>query len=168
MPGRARKSGDDACTYFNIGDPFTKRDLRTYFRDKQVHISGDVAIAMWEYFKITGDDSLLLEGGAEVILECARFYYSYAYFKKDKNRYEILDVIGPDEYHERVNNNAFTSMVAKATFEIANADGELSEAKTSGPVQSAGQENWISPVNCRCSWRRRICFMFRNRMKKPG
>ena len=41
-------------------------------------------------------DSLLLEGGAEVILECARFYYSYAYFKKDKNRYEILDVIGPD------------------------------------------------------------------------
>ena len=117
----SQETGDDACTYFNIGDPFTKRDLRTHFRDKQVHISGDVAIAMWEYFKLTGDDSLLLEGGAEVILECARFYYSYAYFKKDKNRYEILDVIGPDEYHERVNNNAFTSMVAKATFEIANA-----------------------------------------------
>jgi kojibiose phosphorylase len=117
----SQESGDDACTYFNIGDPFTKRDLRTHFRDKQVHISGDVAIAMWEYFKVTGDDSLLLEGGAEVILECARFYYSYAYFKKDKNRYEILDVIGPDEYHERVNNNAFTSMVAKATFEIAKA-----------------------------------------------
>jgi nigerose phosphorylase len=116
----SQETGDDACTYFNIGDPFTKRDLRTHFRDKQVHISGDVAIAMWEYFKLTGDDSLLLEGGAEVILECARFYYSYAYFKKDKNRYEILDVIGPDEYHERVNNNAFTSMVAKATFEIAN------------------------------------------------
>jgi nigerose phosphorylase len=117
----SQESGDDACTYFNIGDPFTKRDLRTHFRDKQVHISGDVAIAMWEYFKVTGDDALLWEGGAEVILECARFYYSYAYFKKDKNRYEILDVIGPDEYHERVNNNAFTSMVAKATFEIANA-----------------------------------------------
>lgn len=117
----SQDTGDDACTYFNIGDPNTGRDLRTHFRDKQVHISGDVAIAMWEYFKLTGDDSLLLEGGAEVILECARFYYSYAYFKKDKNRYEILDVIGPDEYHERVNNNAFTNMVAKATFEIANA-----------------------------------------------
>lgn len=117
----SQESGDEACTYFNIGDPFTKRDLRTYFRDKQVHISGDVAIAMWEYFKITGDDSLLLEGGAEVILECARFYYAYAYFKKDRDRYEILDVVGPDEYHERVNNNAFTSMVVKATFEIANA-----------------------------------------------
>lgn len=115
----SQDTGDDACTYFNIGDPLTKRELRTHFRDKQVHISGDVAIAMWTYFQITGDDSLLLEGGAEVILECARFYYSHAYFKKDKNRYEILDVIGPDEYHERVANNAFTNMVAKATFEIA-------------------------------------------------
>jgi kojibiose phosphorylase len=117
----SQETGDDACTYFNIGDPLTGKDLRTHFRDKQIHISGDVVIAMWEYFKLTGDDSLLLEGGAEVILECARFYYSYAYFKKDKNRYEILDVIGPDEYHERVDNNAFTNLVAKATFEIATA-----------------------------------------------
>ena len=121
MPGKARKRAMTPARISTSEIRFTKRDLRTYFRDKQVHISGDVAIAMWEYFKITGDDSLLLEGGAEVILECARFYHSYAYFKKDKNRYEILDVVGPDEYHERVNNNAFTSMVAKTTFEIANA-----------------------------------------------
>ncbi|HEU5081604.1 MAG TPA: glycosyl hydrolase family 65 protein [Opitutaceae bacterium] len=115
----SQETGDDACTYFNIGDPITGRELRTHFRDKQVHISGDVAIALWEYFKLTGDDTLLVEGGAEVIFECARFYYSYAHFKKDKGRYEILDVIGPDEYHERINNNAFTNMVAKETFAIA-------------------------------------------------
>jgi kojibiose phosphorylase len=115
----SQDTGDDACTYFNIGDPSTGRELRTYFRDKQVHISGDVAIAMWDYFRLTGDDSLLLEGGAEVILECARFYCSLAYYKQDKRRYEILDVTGPDEYHERVNNNAFTSMVAKETLNIA-------------------------------------------------
>jgi kojibiose phosphorylase len=117
----SQETGDDACSYFNVGDPSTGRDLRTHFRDKQVHISGDVAIAMWDYFKITGDDRILREGGAEVILECARFYVSYAYFKKDKGRYEILDVIGPDEYHERVNNNAFTNMVVRETFGIANA-----------------------------------------------
>ncbi|UCH15251.1 MAG: glycoside hydrolase family 65 protein [Bacteroidales bacterium] len=115
----SQETGDEACTYFNIGDPITKRNLRTHFRDRQVHISGDVAIAQWEYFKMTGDDSLLLEGGAEVILECARFYYSYAYFKKNKNRYEVLDVVGPDEYHENVHNNAFTNMVVKVTFEVA-------------------------------------------------
>ncbi|HEY1793186.1 MAG TPA: glycosyl hydrolase family 65 protein [Opitutaceae bacterium] len=117
----SQDTGDDACTYFNIGDPLTGRELRTFFRDKQVHISGDVAIAMWEYFRLTGDDSLLLEGGAEVILECARFYYSFAYYKTDERRYELLDVTGPDEYHERVNNNAFTNMVARETFLIADA-----------------------------------------------
>lgn len=116
----SQDTGDEACTYFNIGDPVTGRDIRTYFRDKQIHISGDIAIAMWRYFELTGDDSLLLEGGAEVILECAHFYLSYAYYKPEKNRYEILDVTGPDEYHERVHNNAFTSMVAKVTFKIAN------------------------------------------------
>ena len=138
----SQETGDEACTYFNIGDPITKRDLRTYFRDKQVHISGDVAIALWEYFRITGDDSLLLAGGAEVILECARFYYSYACFKKDRNRYEILDVVGPDEYHERVNNNAFTSLVAKATFEIANATAKHLKQKHPDKFKSVGQENW--------------------------
>lgn len=117
----SQDTGDDACTYFNIGDPVTGQDLRTYFRDKQVHISGDVALAMWNYFKLTGDDSLLLEGGAEVILECARFYYSYAYYNADKDRYEILDVTGPDEYHERVHNNAFTNHVVQETFAVANA-----------------------------------------------
>jgi nigerose phosphorylase len=115
----SQETGDDACTYFNIGDPHTGRDLRTHFRDKQIHISGDVAVAMWEYFKLTTDDSLLRNGGAEVILECARFYYSYAYYKKDKDRYELLDVIGPDEYHERVNNNIFTNKIASETFRVA-------------------------------------------------
>jgi kojibiose phosphorylase len=115
----SQETGDDACTYFNIGDPVTGRNLRTYFRDKQVHISGDIALAMWQYFRVTGDPAILLEGGAEVILECARFYFSYAYFKEEKGRYEILDVVGPDEYHERVNNNAFTNMVARETFLIA-------------------------------------------------
>jgi kojibiose phosphorylase len=140
----SQETGDEACTYFNIGDPFTKRDLRTYFRDKQVHISGDVAIAMWEYFKITGDNSLLLEGGAEVILECARFYYSYAYLKKDRNRYEILDVVGPDEYHERVNNNAFTSMVVKATFEIANATVTYLKRKYPGKFKALAKKIGIT------------------------
>lgn len=117
----SQDTGDEACTYYNVGDPCTGRDLRTYFRDKQVHISGDVAIAMWEYFKLTGDDALLLAGGAEVILECARFYYSYLCYKPDKGRYEVNDVTGPDEYHERVNNNAFTNLVVRETFAIAGA-----------------------------------------------
>jgi len=115
----SQDSGDDACTLFNVNDVFTGRPMRTYFRDKQVHISADVVHGIWQYVQFTGDYSLLTDGGAEVIWECARFFYSYAYYNPVKKRYEILDVTGPDEYHERVNNNAFTNALVRETLEIA-------------------------------------------------
>lgn len=115
----SQETGEDACSYFNVTDVFSGRPLRTYFRDKQIHISADIAYAIWQYYLITGDESLLFEGGAEIILETARFYYSYAYFKKDKSRYELLDVTGPDEYHERVANNAYTNYMVKYNLAIA-------------------------------------------------
>ncbi|GGH38618.1 glycoside hydrolase family 65 protein [Paenibacillus segetis] len=114
----SQETGDDACTLFNVNDVFTGRPMRTYFRDKQVHISADVAHGIWQYYTFTGDESILLDGGAEVIWECAKFFYSYAYYNSRKDRYEILDVTGPDEYHERVNNNAFTNMLVKQTLFI--------------------------------------------------
>jgi trehalose/maltose hydrolase-like predicted phosphorylase len=125
----SHENGEDACSDFNVTDVFTGRPVKTYFKDKQVHISAAVAYAIWETYKFTGDASLLLEGGAEAILECARFFYSYAYFKEDKNRYEILDVIGPDEYHERVNNNAYTSKMVYHTIEVALETLELLKNK---------------------------------------
>jgi len=64
-------------------------------------------------------DFLLSEGGAEVILECAKFYYSLLIRRIKEERYELWDVIGPDEYHERVNNNAYTNRMAKYTFDAA-------------------------------------------------
>lgn len=114
----SQENGEDACSDFNVTDIFTGRPVKTYFKDKQVHISAAVAYAIWETYEFTGDINLLLQGGAEVILECARFFYSYAYYKEDKDRYEILDVIGPDEYHERVNNNAYTSKMIYHTLQV--------------------------------------------------
>jgi trehalose/maltose hydrolase-like predicted phosphorylase len=115
----SQDTGDDACTHYAFNDVFTGRPMRTYFRDKQIHISADVARGVWQYYLATGDESILLDGGAEVILECARFFISHAYFKPEKNRYELLDVTGPDEYHERVNNNAFTNAMARYTLDAA-------------------------------------------------
>lgn len=115
----SQETGDEACSYFNVTDVFTKRPMRTYFRDKQVHISADVALAVWRHHRLTGDVSLLVEGGAEVVLECARFFVSLVWFKPERGRYELLDVVGPDEYHERVDNNAFTNAMAAETLRIA-------------------------------------------------
>ncbi len=115
----SQESGDDACTFFNVTDVVTGRPMRTYFRDKQIHVSADVALAIWRHYQMTGTLDVLTSGGAEVILECARFFYSYASFKPDRDRYEIHDVVGPDEYHERVHNNAFTNAMVKAMLHIA-------------------------------------------------
>lgn len=115
----SQEYGQDATSDYNVTDVFTNRPMRTYFRDKQIHITGDIAYAMWNYYEYTNDVSFLLDGAAEVIFESAKFYVSYSYFKESKNRYELLDVIGPDEYHERVANNAYTNKLAQVTVSIA-------------------------------------------------
>ncbi len=131
----SQDTGDDACTLFNITDVFTNRPMRTYFRDKQVHISADVVYAAWQYYTLTGDASIFVDGLAEVIYECTRFFLSYLYYSPEKKRYEILDVTGPDEYHERVHNNAYTNFMAAHTFNVCLRVSELLQAQH--PAQAA-------------------------------
>lgn len=115
----SQEGGYDACTDYNVTDVFTGRPMRTYFKDKQVHISAAIVYGLKRYIDRTGDVTILEEGGAEVIIECARFYYSLLLKKVDGDCYEIHDVIGPDEYHERVNNNGYTNRMAKLCFDEA-------------------------------------------------
>ncbi len=115
----SQEGGAEGCTDFNVVDVFTHRPVRTYFRDKQIHISADIAYALRRYVEITGDRSLLEEGGAAVILQCARFYLSRATQHLDRDTVDLADVIGPDEYHERVTNNAFTNRMAAFCLESA-------------------------------------------------
>jgi nigerose phosphorylase len=115
----SQEGGYDACSHFNVTNVFTGRPTRTFFRDKQIHISGDIPLAFREYCRVTGDLSLLVDGGAEVIYECARFLFSWSYVDPTTQRYELLDVTGPDEYHERVNNDFYSNVLAAYTLEAA-------------------------------------------------
>ena len=115
----SQEGGNEGCTDFNVVDVFTHRPVRTYFRDKQIHISADIAYALRSFYDITGDRGLLKEGGARVILECARFYLSRASARLDGEEIDFADVIGPDEYHERVTNNAFTNRMIRHCWESA-------------------------------------------------
>jgi trehalose/maltose hydrolase-like predicted phosphorylase len=76
------------------------------------HISADVAYAVWQYWRFTGDDEFLLRAGAEILFETARFWASRAVVEADGRRH-IRHVIGPDEYHEDVDDNAFTNLMAR-------------------------------------------------------
>ena len=76
------------------------------------HISADIAYAVWQYWRFTGDDAFFLRAGAEILLETARFWASRAVVEADDKRH-IRHVIGPDEYHEDVDDNAFTNVMAR-------------------------------------------------------
>lgn len=115
----SQEDGRDACSDYNVTDVFTGRPMRTYFRDRQVHISAAIVYAIDSYLRATGDISILDEGGRKVIIECARFYLSLLWQHPFGDVYEIHGVIGPDEYHERVDNNAYTNAMARYTWECA-------------------------------------------------
>lgn len=127
----SQEGGWDGCSDYNVTDVFTGRPMRTFFRDKQVHISSAVARAIMQYVTVTGDVELLAQGGARTVLECARFYFSLLVERSTSDQWEIHDVIGPDEYHERVNNNAYTNRMAMATIRWAVEAAELLK-KTDG------------------------------------
>ena len=135
----SHEGGFDACSDYNVVDVFTKRPMRTFFRDKQVHISAAIVYALEKYVRVTGDDSILKNGGADVIYECARFYRSIMLRYANRPYFEIHDVIGPDEYHERVNNNAYTNAMARFALQTAVKYADYIDADTSEFASLADQ-----------------------------
>jgi len=113
------KTGDELCPSFFFTDVLTGRKIRNHFNDWQIHVSPDLVYAIWQYYQASGDWSFVEEYGAEIIFEVARFLYSHAYYNKSKGRYEFIRLLGPDEYHENVDNNAFTNYQAYYSLEKA-------------------------------------------------
>jgi trehalose/maltose hydrolase-like predicted phosphorylase len=79
---------------------------------KEQHISADVAYGVWQYWQATGDDRFLCGAGAEIILETGRFWSSRAKLEAD-GKSHIRGVIGPDEYHENIDDSAYTNVMAR-------------------------------------------------------
>jgi alpha,alpha-trehalase len=85
----------------------------------QRHVNNTIAYNVWQYYKTTGDQEFLDTYGAEMILETARFLAAVTTFNQKLDRYEILGVMGPDEYHDGypeaagpgLNNNAYTNVM---------------------------------------------------------
>ena len=93
--------------------------VRIWTGDIEIHISADIAHAAYQYWQATGDDEWFIERGVELILDTAKFWASRAEWNAEKNRYEYNDVIGPDEYHEHVDNNAYTNRMAQWNLQTA-------------------------------------------------
>ncbi|WP_049571908.1 glycoside hydrolase family 65 protein [Streptomyces sp. SBT349] len=86
----------------------------------QHHVGSAVAYNVWRYGQATGDAEFVHTGGAEMLLEIARFWASIATWDADHERYRIRGVVGPDEYHEGypeaakpgLDDNAYTNVTA--------------------------------------------------------
>ncbi len=85
----------------------------------QRHVNLAIAYNVWQYYQVTGDLEFMSYYGAEIILEVARFFASLATYERAKDRFEIRNVMGPDEYHDAypdsdehgLHNNAYTNVL---------------------------------------------------------
>ena len=83
------------------------------------HITSDITFAIWQYYMVTNDEDFMEKYGYEIMFDTAIFWASRLERDEIKQRYHINEVIGPDEYKEHVDNDAFTNWLAYWTIETA-------------------------------------------------
>ncbi|HEY9595201.1 MAG TPA: beta-phosphoglucomutase, partial [Spirochaetia bacterium] len=86
----------------------------------QYHIDADIVHALRVYREASGDATILVDGGAELVFETARMWRSLGAFSARRGGAFCIDeVTGPNEYTALVNNNLYTNMMARENLEYA-------------------------------------------------
>ncbi|HSK88701.1 MAG TPA: glycoside hydrolase family 65 protein, partial [Anaerolineales bacterium] len=93
--------------------------IRIWTGDIEIHISADIAYSAHRYWQVTGDDPWFIAQGAELMLDTAKFWAARAEWNDEAKYYELNDVIGPDEYHDHVDNNFYTNRMAQWNLQTA-------------------------------------------------
>jgi trehalose/maltose hydrolase-like predicted phosphorylase len=88
------------------------RVMEIHTGDLEEHIVADVPWAACRYADWTGDAAFLEGPGRDLLLETARYWASRVRLD-GAGRAHIDGVIGPDEYHVDVDDNAFTNVMAR-------------------------------------------------------
>ncbi|HMQ08647.1 MAG TPA: glycoside hydrolase family 65 protein [Saprospiraceae bacterium] len=84
----------------------------------QHHISADIGWACWKYYQVTRDKEWLKNRGWPILEEVAKFWTS----RVERNgpvQYDILNVIGANEFEENIDNNAYTNGMAITVLRYA-------------------------------------------------
>lgn len=102
----ATLNGDEACTLWQHAS-------------LQMQPSTAVAYGIWHYVLVTGDSGFLWQYGAEMLLQIARYLESRVGQSPKTGKYGFYGVMGPDEFHMMVNNNAYTNYMGRRTLKYA-------------------------------------------------
>jgi beta-phosphoglucomutase len=145
-------TGDELCPDFFFADVLTGRPIRNHFNVWQMHISPDIATTVDGYTRLAGDTELRHGEGAEILFEVARFLASFVHLKLTDDRYHLVRLLGPDEYHENVDDNVFsleqTRVALRAALDV------WDELETEAPDRLAAlQASLELTVDERDSWR---------------
>lgn len=135
------------------------RLVRIWTGDIEIHISADIAYAAHQFWVATGDDDWMAAIGAELILDTARFWAARAEWNPEAERYEYRDVIGPDEYHDHVDNNAYTNRMAQWNLQTALAVLEWLRAKAPRRAAELAERLDLSE-EAQAQWRHVIDHMY--------
>ncbi|QEN03679.1 glycoside hydrolase family 65 protein [Thiospirochaeta perfilievii] len=98
-------NGEESSAYFPAGTA-------------QYHINADIALGLSKYLEITGDLTILDQGGCELLSGTANFWCSLGDTIEGKG-FCFNGVTGPDEYTALVDNNFYTNIMAKKNLEMA-------------------------------------------------
>lgn len=111
---------------------------------EEIHRNGDIAFAIYNYTRYTGDKSFVLNEGSKILTEISRFWADRVDYSKRHDRYMIFGVTGPDEYENNVDNNWYTNFLAKWTLKYTlQILGEVSEEQFDKlAVSKAEMDQW--------------------------
>lgn len=129
-PWESADTGEEECPAWTVG--YDGSLSRCYVADYEHHVTSAVAYGLSQYMNVAEDDRFMAEMGLEILLETARFWASRMVWNQEKGRFEILQVTGPDEWHEPVDNNAYTNHLAR--WNINQAIHQLRAMQKNDPV----------------------------------
>lgn len=126
----AWKDDGEVTPLWGAADIVTGKPTKIWTGLIEQHISADIAFAVCEYLRATGDQDFMNRYGYEIVIDTARFWASRAEWKEAAGRYEYTDMIGPDEYKDHVDNNAYTNHMA--AFNMRKALEMMDELRARG------------------------------------
>ena len=106
FPWESDDTGEEATPPFALTGPF------------EHHITADIGIAFWNYYRVTKDKKWLTEKGYPLMKEVADFWVSRVILNNNGS-YSIDNVVGANEFAPNVNDNAFTNGAAITALEFA-------------------------------------------------
>ncbi len=110
----ARKLGYRGAKFAWQAGPFGEECLGDWYRFTRtnVHINSDVAYALMQYYRATGDRDFMCRVGIDLLVETARFLASRVTHDAERGAYNLEDATGPDEGHCRCADNFYTNFLA--------------------------------------------------------